>query len=137
MRPWVLAVLIATGCAMPTVAPTIIQSSIPERNEIARVWTAFSKAIVEDRLDEAWQRLSVHCRRQTFGGDEQAFRRWVTAERDGVLKGIGDSWLFKLELSGSLGAHARPEGVDALAEIRFRREGQNWRINGWTLIPGP
>jgi hypothetical protein len=132
----ILACAVVAGCAMPIVAPDIPRRTIPERNEISRVWREFASAVADTRVSEAWPRLSVRCRKTRFHNSESEFATWVAKERTGLLAGIDASWLTDLSVANA-SAHARPEGLDGLRRMTFVREQGAWRIDGWTLVPGP
>lgn len=132
---WASAVvLLALAGCLRHVAPVISQGEIPIRNEIARVWQAFAAEIAEGRIAAAWDRLSDRCRRDKFRDDPEEFRRWVAAERQGLLRGLEEAWLFRLRVYAGGGAKAQPEGMDRLREVRFRHQAGLWRLDDWTPV---
>lgn len=119
---------------MPIAAPMIAPGEIPVRNEIAREWRTFTANVAENRMEDAWAGLSARLRKGLFESDPERFRAWVAREQDGLLKGLGGSWLYQLRLS-TVSARAKPEGMDALREVRFVKERGRWRIDNWGVVP--
>lgn len=127
--------LYVAGCSpMPRVAPRVDRSDIPVRNEISRVWGEFTAGLAEGRTEETWTRLSARLRREEFHGDAAAFTRLAWGEREGLFAGARGSWLLNLDVGWSW-AEAKPEGMENLRTVRFLKEGDDWRIDGWTPVP--